>query len=107
MFSPPPKKTFISSDAVITERRLYMEEVLQQIAQTPKLACSSLVLEFLGAKRGHKDINHLEVTQSVKVLLYESAYSYKPLHLTLFRIYSTYRHSVPSSMQNICNKLEL
>lgn len=66
VFSPPPKKTFISSDAVITERRLYMEEVLQQIAHTPKLACSSLVLEFLGAKRGHNDINRLEVTQSVK-----------------------------------------
>ena len=68
MFSSPPKKSFLLSDAVMTERRRYMEEVLQQIARTPKLACSSLVLEFLGAKRGHKDINRLEETQAKQVL---------------------------------------
>ena len=45
-----------------------MEDVLQQIARTPKLACSSLVLEFLGAKRGHKDVNRLEITQTKKVM---------------------------------------
>ena len=45
-----------------------MEDVLQQIARTPKLACSSLVLEFLGAKRGHKDVNRLEITQAKKVM---------------------------------------
>ena len=38
------------SDAVVAERRRIMESVLQQIARTPKLACSSLVLEFLGAR---------------------------------------------------------
>ena len=64
MFDPPPKKVFIVNDTVISERRQYMEEVLQKIAKTPKLACSSLVLEFLGAKRGHKEINRLEETQS-------------------------------------------
>ena len=67
VFSPPPKRTFLSGDAVIIERRQYMEEVLKQIARTPKLACSSMVLEFLGAKRGHKDINRLEETQSKTV----------------------------------------
>ena len=45
-----------------------MKDVLQQIARTPKLACSSLVLEFLGAKRGHKDVNRLEITQTKKVM---------------------------------------
>ena len=44
-----------------------MEEVLQQISRTPKLACSSLVLEFLGAKRGDKDIKMEEFKQK-KVL---------------------------------------
>ena len=67
VFSPPPKKSFLSSDSVFNGRRQYMEEVLQQIARTPKLACSSMVLEFLGAKRGHKDINRLEETQSKQV----------------------------------------
>jgi len=66
VFSSPPKKTFLSSDTVIADRRQYMEEVLQQIARTPKLAGSSLVLEFLGAKRGHKEINRLEETQIKK-----------------------------------------
>lgn len=56
VFSSPPKKTFLISESVISDRRQYMEEVLQQIARTPKLACSSLVLEFLGAKKGNKDI---------------------------------------------------
>ena len=64
VFDPPPKKAFLVNDTVISERRQYMEEVLQKIAKTPKLACSSLVLEFLGAKRGHKEINRLEETQS-------------------------------------------
>lgn len=64
VFDPPPKKAFLVNDTVISERRRYMEEVLQKIAKTPKLACSSLVLEFLGAKRGHKEINRLEETQS-------------------------------------------
>lgn len=69
VFDPPPKKAFLINDTVISERRQYMEEVLQKIAKTPKLACSSLVLEFLGAKRGHKEINRLEETQSnIKVL---------------------------------------
>lgn len=66
VFSSPPKKTFLVSDSVISDRRRYMEDVLQQIARTPKLACSSLVLEFLGAKRGHKDVNRLEITQTKK-----------------------------------------
>ena len=64
VFDPPPKKAVLVNDTVISERRQYMEEVLQKIAKTPKLACSSLVLEFLGAKRGHKEINRLEETQS-------------------------------------------
>ena len=68
VFAPPPKKPFLVNDAVISERRQYMEEVLQLIARTPKLACSSMVLEFLGAQRGHKEINRLEETQSNKVL---------------------------------------
>lgn len=71
VFDPPPKKPFLINDAVISERRQYIEEVLQKIARTPKLACSSMVLEFLGAKRGHKEINRLEETQSNKVLLWE------------------------------------
>lgn len=64
VFDPPPKKAFLVNESVISERRQYMEDVLQKIAKTPKLACSSLVLEFLGAKRGHKEINRLEETQS-------------------------------------------
>ena len=64
VFDLPPKKAFLVNESVISERRQYMEDVLQKIAKTPKLACSSLVLEFLGAKRGHKEINRLEETQS-------------------------------------------
>ncbi|KAK2553487.1 HCLS1-binding protein 3 [Acropora cervicornis] len=42
VFSSPPKKALIISESLISDRRQYMEEVLQQISRTPKLACSSL-----------------------------------------------------------------
>lgn len=67
VFSSPPKRAFMISESVISDRRQYMEEVLQQISRTPKLACSSLVLEFLGAKRGDKDIK-MEESEQKKVL---------------------------------------
>ena len=67
VFDTPPKKPFLINDAVISDRRQYMQDVLQQIARTPKLACSSLVLEFLGAKRGHKEVNRFEDTHGVSV----------------------------------------
>lgn len=65
VFDPPPKKPFLVNDTVLSARRQYMQDVLQQIARTPKLACSSLVLEFLGAKRGHKEVNRFEDTHGV------------------------------------------
>lgn len=65
VFDTPPKKPFLINDAVISDRRQYMQDVLQQIARTPKLACSSLVLEFLGAKRGHKEVNRFEDTHGI------------------------------------------
>lgn len=67
VFSSPPKKALLISESLISDRRQYMEEVLQQISRTPKLACSSLVLEFLGAKRGDKDIK-MEESEQKKVL---------------------------------------
>ena len=68
VFPPLPKKTLLVSDAVVSERRRFMETVLQQIAKTPKLACSSLVLEFLGATRAmQKELDPLEkVSESFK-----------------------------------------
>ncbi|KAK3748307.1 hypothetical protein QZH41_019798 [Actinostola sp. cb2023] len=50
VFCPLPKKVLIVNDSVINERRQVMETVLQQIAKTPKLSCSSLTLEFLGVQ---------------------------------------------------------
>jgi hypothetical protein len=51
VFTSLPKKTLIVNDAVINERRRVMEAVMQQIANTPKLACSSLTLDFLGVQQ--------------------------------------------------------
>ena len=63
----PPKKPLIVNDSVLSERRRHMETVLALIAKVPKLACSSVVLEFLGAKRGHKQVNRLEETHKVRI----------------------------------------
>ncbi|KXJ05900.1 HCLS1-binding protein 3 isoform X2 [Exaiptasia diaphana] len=48
VFSPLPKKVLLTNESVINERQQVMESVLQQVAKTPKLACSSITLEFLG-----------------------------------------------------------
>lgn len=73
VFSSPPKKALLISESLISDRRQYMEEVLQQISRTPKLACSSFVLEFLGAKRGDKDIKMEESEQKKEEALSEQA----------------------------------
>ena len=49
----------LANESVFHERRRFMETVLQHIARTPKLACSSPLLEFLGAGRGSGDENKL------------------------------------------------
>lgn len=51
VFPALPKKALIVNDAVLNERRRVIEAVMQQIAKTPKLACSSLTLEFLGVQQ--------------------------------------------------------
>ena len=50
-----------------------METVLQQVARTPKLAGSSLVLEFLGARHGAADLNKMEDTKYIQVGMQQNA----------------------------------
>ncbi|XP_048590412.1 HCLS1-binding protein 3 [Nematostella vectensis] len=49
IFSALPKKALYVSEQVVNDRQHVMEDVLEQIARTPKLACSTYLLEFLGA----------------------------------------------------------